>query len=259
MQRYENVQFLLDMGADGFSPGIIWFDMEKLVEAKGVLNTEFPKEDQPSTLSFLPIHWACRAHDSRMIKMLLENGTRTPDWPEIADLRWDPSMYEDVDLKLMDSPQLFRKNKSSDKLHKIMDNMFRKSDGLGDVLSTSRSLLSYASDPFPRSLRLVLHGNRIQNELENKIDLLLRQPGQKADRVDWVGRTSFLVGCYNNDTETIKYLLSRPEMESPMLEKSWQGGWGMKPLHNSVWHANLLSVRSLLDKVLIQWEEDCLA
>jgi hypothetical protein len=64
LRRNTVVEFLLNGGADCFSPGLVGYDEDTLQEAGVSRNYEVP---DAHGMAFLPIHRACQAHDDKMI------------------------------------------------------------------------------------------------------------------------------------------------------------------------------------------------
>lgn len=242
LRRLKVVQFLLDNGADHFCPGEIFFDSEGL-EALGYQ----PLDEFDSKPSYLPIHWACQAHDMELLLLFFrEREYKIPEWPSTADLLLDPSVYADAPMPGLRDFWHSVGDKPGEFSNAVLEKAMAKDDGLGCRMFFSRSMLSYAADPLPRFSRLALYGRRQKLALDMTFQLILTLNGQTLDRVDWVGKSAIMQAAFSNDPEIALHLLTL-EDTLPTLEKSYQGGWGKKPLHIATWNNNFELVRALLD------------
>lgn len=216
LRRNTVVEFLLNGGANCFSPGLVGYDEDALQEAGVARNYEVP---DAHGMAFLPIHRACQAHDDKMIQLLLDHGPiKLPGW---ACQTGQPRGIRDA-------------------LNVDQD------DGLGAINYLSYSLLGYACEPISRFSRMCIHGPRQADALGQTFELLLSKSGQTLDRVSFTGKSALLAACLSGDTELVLHILSLPGCHST-LEKSFIGGWGKKPLHVAALQSNLVISEALLD------------
>ena len=245
LRRLKLMEFLLKNSADPFGPGEIFFDIDTLA-ALG-----FERPDDPY---YLPSHWALQAHDVETLFLFFEerpNGP-LPTWPSFIQLEGQIFFEPDMPKKTISDYLLpigfssLRKDKSE--FFKAFKNrLFKQDDGLGCPIGISQSLLGYACEPFSRFFRLALHGAKQKLALQLTFQLLLEGcKGHIVEKVTYTGRTAIMVAVVNNDTETTVHLLERPDVRKT-LEISYQGGWGLKPLHIAAYQNNHKVVRALLD------------
>lgn len=246
LRRLDVVKFLLDRRADPFFAGEILYDQEALAQAG------FEPMEANSDLSFLPIHWACRAHDSEMLSVLLEGPAwfQIPDWPSDFELSVSPFAAEGMPRKTLSDWVLpigitmNRKNRT-EFATAAWDYLAKKDDGLGCPIFMSTSLLGYACDPLPRFTRLATYGEKYKDTIKT-IDMLEELRGQFLSRVSFSGMTAIMQAVRNSDTETCLYLLAKEDVPE-ILETSYKGGWGLKPLHVAASKNNVTVFRALLN------------
>jgi ankyrin repeat protein len=251
LRRRNVIQFLLDKGGDAFFPGEIMFDCNAIRQAGFE-----PIDEKSHKPSYLPVHWVCQAHDAETILLLAhtQNQWKIPDWPgkfrmmaQAATADHMPEMTLSDYLLPIGVAASRGKENQTEWFKAFQDSMGNIEDGLGCPLFWSRSLLGYASDPFSRFLRLALYGEKQKLAMKLTIQLLLDAiAGQQLDKVSWSGRTAIMQAVENNDTETVLHLLGMDRVK-PTLESSYQGGWGIKPLHAAARNNNLRIVRALID------------
>lgn len=245
LRRAKVVKFLLHHGADPFYAGTILFDREALVQAG------YEPIDNDSGPSHLPVHWACQAHDVEMLALLTYdwNFVETPEWPTDMELLAETALDPDLPPKTMGDwllpPRvvLFRKHPTA-WAKTAKDAMTRRQDGLGCELFSSRSLLGYACDPFPRFFRLATHGKHYKDAMKI-IDNIETMSGQDIERVSYTGLTAIMQAARNGDIDICLHLLSKEQTKST-LETSYKGGWGMKPLHIAGLNNDEALLRALL-------------
>ncbi|KAH7140168.1 hypothetical protein B0J13DRAFT_608608 [Dactylonectria estremocensis] len=216
LRRKKIVEFFLQREANCFFPGLPRYN-EVALERAGVAGKyQFP---DAKDMALLPIHIACRAHDDEMIELLLRNGSlQLPTW---TGEKGQPRGF-------------------------FLGFRVDRDDGLGCTNLRSRSLLGYACDPISRFSRMAIHGSRQKQALRRTFELLLSVQGQDLGKVSFTGMTALLAACESDDTELVLHILSLPESNS-ILEQSFTGGWGIKPLHVATSHRNMVLVEALLD------------
>jgi ankyrin repeat protein len=257
LRRRDVVELLLEKGGDAFSPGEILFDCDAIGQA-GFEPIDEKYIDKPW---YLPIHWACQAHDSETLRHIAQEQIQwtIPRWPPKFVVAAQAATADHMPAKTLSDyllPIGVAANRSKENqtewFKAFQENIGHVEDGLCCPLFFSRSLLGFASDPFSWFLRLALHGENQKREITQTIEPLLNlklvnaNSGQQLDRVSWSGKTAIMQAVMTNDTETALFLLGM-EGVKPTLESSYQGGWGLKPLLVAAKNNNLRMVRALID------------
>lgn len=247
LRRRKVIEFLLKNGGDPFVAGEILFSKEKLAQAG------FEAVDESlSGPSYLPFHWALQSHDVGTLLLLLKmKPFRLPLWPTYEELQAAACLAPNVPKKTTSNLLLpfgvTKLKNNTEFLKAFQERMAEQDDGLGCPLYASQSSLSYACNPSPRFFRLAILGGKQRLALKMTFQTLFNAMQQQSvERVSYMGHTAIMEAVENNDTEVVMHLLQRDDTKLT-LEKSYKGGWGMKPLHVAALNNNFRVMNALLN------------